>query len=314
VKIRKLLLGAVLVIVGLPVLLVLIVMTTLSLLDRTNGSIQSSGQKREYLLHVPQSYDPAKPTPLLISMHGAAAWPAQQMNTSRWNRLADEHGFIVVYPSGSDSPKIWHIAGGAGLTKDVRFISELIDALAATYNIDSTRIYADGLSAGGGMAFVLSCALSQRIAAVGLVAAAEQLPFSWCTADRPVPMIEFHGTADPFVPYGGGVSQSPFAPTRFDKDARPFPSILAWTGEWARRNRCAADPVKSVIAADVTRLEYTDCAEGAAVVLYSIDGGGHTWPGGKPFPKWMMTGSTSSGVDATRRMWEFFREHPKLSK
>jgi polyhydroxybutyrate depolymerase len=313
-KIRKLLLGTVLMIVALPVLLVLVVTTTISLLDRTNGSVQSSGQKREYLLYVPQRYDRAKPTPLVISMHGAAGWPALQMNTSGWNRLADEYGFIVVYPSGSDSPKIWHIAGGAALTKDVRFISELIDALAATYTIDSTRIYADGLSAGGGMAFVLSCALSNRIAAVGLVAAAEQLPSSWCTADRPLPMIEFHGTADPFVPYGGGVSQGAFAPTRFDKDAKPFPSILTWTSDWARRNRCAADPVKSVIAADVARLEYTGCAADAAVVLYTVAGGGHTWPGGKPFPRWMMTGPTSSSVDATRRMWEFFREHPLPGK
>jgi polyhydroxybutyrate depolymerase len=313
-KIKKLLLGAVVAIVGLPVLLVLIVTATISLLDRTNGSLQSSGQKREYLLHVPGSYDPAKPTPLVISMHGAAGWPAQQMNTSGWSRLADAHGFIVVYPSGSDSPKIWHIAGGAGLTKDVRYISELIDALAAAYNIDSTRIYADGLSAGGGMAFVLSCALSNRIAAVGLVAAAEQLPSSWCTADRPVPVIEFHGTADPFVPYGGGVSQGTFAPTRFDKDAKPFPSILGWTSDWAKRNRCAADPLKSTIAADVARLEYPDCAAGAAVVLYTVEGGGHTWPGGKPFPRWMMTGPTSSSVDATSLMWEFFREHPLPGK
>jgi len=313
-RIRKLLFGTLLTIVAVPVLLVLVAITSLSLLDRTNGSIQSSGQKREYLLYVPRSYDPAKPTPLVISMHGAAGWPAQQQNTSRWNRLADEHGFIVVYPSGSDSPKIWHIFGGAALTRDVRFISDLIDALAATYNIDSTRIYANGLSAGGGMAFVLACQLSNRIAAVGLVAAAEQLPFSWCTANRPVPLIEFHGTADPFVPYGGGLSQSTFAPTRFDKDAKPFPSVLAWTSDWARRNRCAADPVKSVIAADVSRLQYLNCAADASVVLYTVAGGGHTWPGGKPFPRWMMTGPTSSGVDATGRMWEFFSEHPLAGK
>jgi len=313
-KIRKLLIGTVLVIVGLPVVLLLIAAATMAVLDRTNGSIVSSGQKREYLLHVPPGYDRARPMPLIISMHGAAGWPAQQMNTSRWNQLADEQQFIVVYPSGNDVPKIWHIAGGAALTRDVRFISDLIDKLEAAYNIDPTRIYADGLSAGGGMAFVLSCALSDRIAAVGLVAAASQLPSSWCTAARPVPLIEFHGTADPFVPYAGGLSQSAFAPTRFDPNAKPFPSILTWTADWARRNRCGVDPVHAAIAADVTRLEYTDCAAGAAVVLYTIQGGGHTWPGGKPFPKWMMTGATSNGVDATRRIWEFFRGHPLPDK
>ena len=95
---------------------------------------------------------------------------------------------------------------GPGLTKDVRFISDLIDDLEKAYNIDPTRIYANGLSNGGGMAFVLSCTLSDRIAAVGMVAAAQMLPWSWCTDHRPVPMIAFHGTADSIVPYEGGTS------------------------------------------------------------------------------------------------------------
>src|SRR3989441_5213315 len=76
----------------------------------------------------------------------------------------------------------------AGLMRDVRFISELIDTLRAAYNIDPTRIYANGLSIGGGMAFVLSCTLSDRVAAVGMVAAAQSLPSSWCTDHRPVPI------------------------------------------------------------------------------------------------------------------------------
>ena len=82
-----------------------------------------------------------------------------------------------------------------GLARDVRFISELIDKLEAAYNIDPTRIYANGLSNGGGMAFVLSCTLSDRIAAVGMVGAAQTLPWSWCTDRRPVPMIavSWHG-------------------------------------------------------------------------------------------------------------------------
>jgi len=78
-------------------------------------------------------------------MHGAAVWPAHQMNLSRWNKLADEHGFIVVYPSGKGGlePKVWHVDRGAGLMRDVRFISELIDTLETAYNIDPTRIYAN---------------------------------------------------------------------------------------------------------------------------------------------------------------------------
>ncbi len=77
----------------------------------------------------------------------------------------------------------------------------------------------------------------------------------------------------------------------------------------ARRNRCEPAPAESAVAIDVTRIDYPNCADSAAVVLYRIQGGGHTWPGGKPLPEWFV-GTTSTGVDATARMWTFFREQP----
>lgn len=303
-KMKKIILGVLLSVVGLPVALVLIAAVSFHFLNRTNGTLISSGQKREYLLYVPQSYDRAKPTPLVISMHGAAGWPRQQMKVSRWNRLADQHGFIVVYPAGTGMPRMWHAEEDDQLPRDVRFISELIDKLEATYNIDPTRIYANGLSNGGGMSFVLSCTLSDRIAAVGLVAAAQTLPSTWCEDPRPVPMIAFHGTADPIVPYGGG--PSPIAPPSV-----VFPGFAAWTTAWAQRNRCGTDSVESRVTANVTRTAYGGCAESADVVLYTVRGGGHTWPGGGPLPKWLV-GPTSREIDATALMWEFFREHPLL--
>ena len=319
-KIKKIVIGAGLVIIGLPLVVVLITIVSISVLDRTSGSIVSFGRTREYLLHVPNSYDPAKPTPLVISMHGGAVWPAHQMNLSHWNRLADENGFIVVYPAGSRvlsqftrTPKMWETFAefeggksedrGTGLERDVRFISELIDTLRSAYNIDPARIYANGMSNGGGMAFVLSCTLSDRIAAIGMVAPAQSLPSSWCTDTRPVPMIAFYGDADPVVPYDGGPLNDPFNPT-----PPVFPAARDFVASWAQRNRCTASPVESTIAPDVARIEYPDCAEGADVLLYTIQGGGHTWPGGKPMPEWYL-GPTSNSITATRLMWAFFREH-----
>ena len=297
--------GAVLVLIGLPPVLALVEAVSFYVRNRSNGSIVSSGQEREYLLYVPESYDRTKPTPLVISMHGGALWPAAQMEISRWNSMADEHGFLVVYPSGitGAGPRAWHVGRGPGLLRDVRYISELIDTLKAAYNIDSTSIYADGLSNGGGMAFVLSCTLSERIAAVGMVAAALFLPWSWCTDERAVPMIAFHGTADRAVPYHGGKSW--VAPS-------VFPDIPTWVATWARRNRCAPNPIDSAVAADVTRRSYTNCADNAAVVLYTVQGGGHTWPGGGPLPEWFV-GTTTRSIDATHQMWAFFREHRLLS-
>jgi polyhydroxybutyrate depolymerase len=148
------------------------------------------------------------------------------------------------------------------------------------------------------MAFVLSCTLSDRIAAVGMVASAQLLPFDWCQDQRAVPMIAFHGTADRTVPYHGG--RSWVAPTA-------FPDMPTWAADWARRNRCGAQPVESAAAADVTRLEYTHCAGDASVVLYTVHGGGHSWPGGGPLPEWLV-GATSHSIDATSHMWAFFRD------
>ncbi|MDB6035878.1 MAG: hypothetical protein JWM16_6216 [Verrucomicrobiales bacterium] len=296
---RTRVIAAVAIVVSLPVMLAAFEAISFRIQNRNNGFLISSGEKREYLLYVPRSYDRTEPTPLVISMHGAGGSPKQQMYVSEWNRVADREGFIVVYPSGREGagPRVWRV--GSDFPKDVRFISEMIDKLQATYNIDPARIYANGFSNGGGMTFVLSCTMSDRIAAVGMVGAAQTLPWSWCTERRAVPMIAFHGTEDRFAFFNGG--QSWVAP-------RPFPAVPLWTANWARRNRCGPKPVESLVAADVTRREYTHCADDAAVVLYIVQGGGHVWPGGGALPEWFV-GSDSRSIDATTTMWAFFREH-----
>jgi polyhydroxybutyrate depolymerase len=307
---RKIVIGAALVLIGLPIVLVLIVHGFFYAVfyfpnrtSATTGTIVSSAEKREYLLYVPKSYDRAKPTPLVINLHTAMSWPTSSMNISQWNLVADEYGFIVVYPAGTGSAsKSWEMTGSETPSRmpDVIFISELIDKLEASYNIDKTRIYANGMSNGGGMAFVLSCTMSDRIAAVGMVSAGLYPEWNWCTDHRPVPVIAFHGTADLICPYNGGR-------TKFGDDI--FPSVPSFMANWARRNRCGPNPMESAFAADVTRLQYTDCADDASVVLYTVKGEGHQWPGGKPIVAKWLVGPYSHSIDATRQMWAFFREH-----
>jgi polyhydroxybutyrate depolymerase len=308
-KRKKIILGVLTIVIGLPVALLVMVLAWTSIEDKTNGTIISSGVTRRYLLYVPKTYDRSKPTPLVISMHGRGTWPAVEMHISRWNEVADEHGFLVVYPAGSGAfwggfrpgPQAWHM-GPRSLGRDVSFISDLIDELQAEYNIDPTRIYADGLSNGGGMAFALSCRLSDRIAAVGAVAAAQAfLPVDRCGDSRPVATVAFHGTADPLAPYNGG--SSPISPGL-------FPDIQDWTARVERRNQCKGDPSDTRITASVRRLAYANCAENADVILYSVEGGGHTWPGGKPLPEWLV-GRTTREINATSVMWEFFMQHPR---
>lgn len=288
---------------GVCLLFLLILGVSYLIANKTNGKLVSSIEKRQYLLYVPDSYNANKPAPLIISIHGFAEWPAHQAHISRWNELADELGFIIVYPSGTNFPKRWRTMG---LTSnpgdpevDVQFISDLIDTLEANYNIDPSRIYANGLSNGGGMSYLLACKMADRIAAIGSVSGAYTYPLDQCTPFRPVPLIAFHGNADPIVPYLGGPSHS------FEI---PFPSVPEWMKGWAERNQCKTSTLIPQ-QGEISGVSWSDCSENADVTFYSIAGGGHSWPGGNPIPAFIV-GKTSQAVDATRVMWQFFEKHP----
>ena len=286
---------------ALALLIVVLGGLAFAIVNRTNGKLISSGDTRRYLLHVPENLDSSQPVPLVITIHGFAQWPANQMNVSQWNPIADREGFIVVYPSGTGFPKRWQAFPQTpdDSSKDVIFISDLIDALSAQYNIDPARIYVNGLSNGGGMTFLLGCELADRIAATGTVAGAFVMPMEECNPSRAVPLIAFHGTADPIVPFHGGPSEG------FDL---PFPDIPQWVGQRAALNICDPTPAQLPAIGNVTGIHYTGCAEDAEVVFYTIDGGGHTWPGGKPLPE-QITGVTNMDISASETMWEFFQQY-----
>jgi polyhydroxybutyrate depolymerase len=291
-----------LVIIGVPIALILFIIVVFRLVNHTNGTLVSSSEKRAYLLYIPESYDPSVPTSLVISLHGYAEWPAHQMQLSHWNNLADQYGFIVVYPSGTHFPLRWRTHGTPGSESDpmidVTFISDLIDKLEGAYNIDPARIYANGLSNGGGMTFVLSCKLSERIAAIGMVSGAYLYPWDECNPPRHVPVIVFHGTDDPIVPFLGGPSEA------FDM---PFPVIPKWIETLAHQNGCDEPPLELPPSGEVSGVRFMNCA--ADVIFYTITGGGHAWPGGGIIPEFIV-GHTTQDIDATQTIWDFFLQHP----
>ncbi len=291
----------------------------------TTGSsqhtLEAGGLTREYIVYVPDSYDPAQPTPLILSLHGFASSDVQQVLWTQWNSLSDREGFIVVYPQGTGSPARWnsgqttlstvtaHVPRNnplAGLldqffeavdVDDVAFIRSLIAQLEVDYCIDPARIYVNGLSNGGGMTNRLACEMSDVFAAVGTVAGAYTDFPGGCHPARPVPVIAFHGVIDPIVPYEGNADVG-------------FPAIQTWAADWAARDQCdlTPQPVAGTVGA-VTGVRYSDCADNAEVVLYSIADGGHTWPGGFPTPAF-ITGKTSRDIDASATMWAFYVAHP----
>jgi len=285
---------------GFVVLAVFTVAVVFSWLHKTNGEIESSGRKRTYLLFIPESYKPDTPTPLVISLHGYMEWPAHQMDISQWNRVAEENGFIIVYPTGTGFPLRWNSHGLLGVDSepwvDVVFISDLIDKLQVDYNIDPARVYANGFSNGGGMSFVLACRLADRIAAIGTVAGAFSFPMDECSPSRPIPVIAFHGTDDGIVPYEGGEVSS---------TGHQFPAVRDWVRGWALRNGCEAGPFDLPASGEVNGIKYSDCRSNADVHFYTIQGGGHSWPGGEPMPKFIV-GHTSQDIDAASVIWTFF--------
>jgi polyhydroxybutyrate depolymerase len=283
---------------------VTVVVTVLyRLMNVANGEIISSGLTRKHLLYVPDTYNPETPTPLVISLHGFAEWPAHIMGVSGWNDLADEHGILVVFPSGTGFPLRWHTSGNGehrgDTMKDVVYISNLIDTLVSEYNIDTSRIYANGFSNGGGMSHVLACELSDRVAAIGGVAGAYFYPWEKCNPTRPVPMIAFHGTDDKIVPFDGGVRPP---------DGETLPSIQGWMKIYAGENGCDQNPIQLRSIGDVVGIKYSDCKHDANVHFYTIHGGGHSWPGGGGVPAFIV-GYTTQDINATEIMWDFFENH-----
>jgi polyhydroxybutyrate depolymerase len=261
----------------------------------TSGSIE-----RTYTLILPKSYDGKTALPVVFSLHGFASNPGQQFLFAGFEKIGEREGFITIYPAATGSPARWY-AGTTSFTgpervDDVQFFADLLDDLNKRLCIDNARIFVTGLSNGGGMSHRLACDLSARIAAIGTVAGAYPSIQTQCNAARPVPVIAFHGTEDRIVDYKGSAMGR-------------LPDIQAWAAEWAQRNGCQKGPTSFFSKDDVTAAQWTECSLNADVQLYTIEGGGHSWPGGGlDLP--MIIGKTTKTISASEVMWEFFKAHP----
>jgi polyhydroxybutyrate depolymerase len=247
-------------------------------------TLLSGGRERTAIVHVPPAAA-GRPLPLVLGLHGAGGQFFEPY--SGLSVLADSEGFIAVYPNPKDhagSRFFWNIEGA----DDVQFISDLLDYAESNLCVDASRVYALGVSNGGGMAARAVCQLSSRFAAFASIAGGYKgLPR--CRPTNPVSVIEVHGTEDGSVPYYG-------APPRGAGAVRP------WLAAWRLDDGCHGAPAVSRIAARVERYYWTHCAEGTAVEHIEIFGGNHQLPGGLP-PDRGQTGS----VSAVWLSWGFLR-------
>ncbi len=264
--------------------------------------------ERTYYVHVPEKYDPEKPTPLVIALHGAAMNGRMMEWFSGLSETADKAGFLVVYPSGTGREPLltWNAGwfnGKINRVDDVKFLREMLDDVSGMLQVDPQRIFACGMSNGGMMCYRLAAELSDRIAAIAPVAGTIAVEESRPT--RPVPVMHFHGTQDELVPY----TMEPGQLVGLMKLKGVNDSVQTWV----KLNGCGETPALDTLSQaedelKVTRMTYGGGKEGAEVVLITIEGGGHTWPG-EP-PPVALLGKSATNISANELMWEFFQRHP----
>ena len=262
-----------------------------------NKTLQHDGRARSYTLYIPPSYTGSEAWPLVMNLHGAGGDGSWQMSNAGMNAAANTGNFLVAYPNATVSPGYGYSLWNDGSLfpngpDDVDFISTMIDELATSYHIDSSRVYATGLSNGGAMSYYLASQLPNRLAAIAAVGAPRPAN---PTAPRPLPVLHVHGTADSFVPIAGGFMNIPLPGGEYFSTFR-VPAIDDVIDDWRESNGSVGEPVVTQLpdlntqdSSTVTLIRYEDgerylTAAGdersAEVLYYMIEGGGHTWPGG----------------------------------
>ncbi len=274
---------------------------------RTQGKedfITVAGVRRRYLVHLPPGYNHRKPTPLIFMLHGGGASP-EHPGDYRLADAADAKGFVVVYPewlnrSWNDGREI------SGRTADdVGFISALVDEMVHDYNVDPKRVYSTGISNGGYMSFTLACKLADKIAAVAPVAGSmSHFTLDACKPAKAVSVLMINGTGDPLVKFEGG-------PVRGRGDSEPITHVV----EFWRKQECGNALVNATQLPDLdprdgstVKVESVACP-GREVINYTIEGGGHTWPGGVQYLPKRMIGTVNRDLDASETIVDFFSHH-----
>jgi polyhydroxybutyrate depolymerase len=269
-------------------------------------------RKRTYVVHLPKSYDGKKPYPVVLVYHGGGSNAEQMVKFCGLNEKADKAGFVTVYPSGTGKfakALTWNGGNCCGYAMenkvdDVAFTRALLDDLAKVVKVDAKRVYATGMSNGAIMAYRLAAELSDRIAAIAPVAG--PMGMEKCNPIRPVPVMHFHGTDDQFAPFKGGKGTKSLSST-------DFYSVEHSIQAWVKVNGCKEQPTTEQLpgklkdGTKVTKKTYSGGKNGAEVVLFVVEGGGHTWPGREPLFKYL--GKSTQNISANDLMWEFFQMH-----
>ncbi|MDH3288150.1 MAG: prolyl oligopeptidase family serine peptidase [Betaproteobacteria bacterium] len=282
-------------------------------------SVRHDGLRRTYLVYVPPQTAAGGRLPVILNFHGGGGNAKTQKWYSRMDETAAREGFVAVYPNGTGGFAGRFLTWNAGMccgsaaarrVDDVGFILAVLDDLARRTRIDSTRVYATGLSNGSMMAYRLAAEASDRIAAVAGVAGAVTLPRF--KSARPMPVMHIHSVDDERALYRGGLAPAfPWTNTRV-----LHPPVAAMLEKWLAHDGCPAKPdITATVkghpgAADAahtaTRSTHGPCRAGTEVVLWKLTGAGHVWPGGQQDFLPLLLGSGTRVINANNEMWTFF--------
>ena len=259
--------------------------------------IRSDNLPRDFFVYIPEKYGTGEgPAPLILSLHGYTSTARTNLSYSGFQRLADEEGFLIVYPQGTILPTTqethWNVGGWTvgSETDDVVFIGELLDHLEKNLSIDRTRIYSTGMSNGGFMSYELACQISERIAAIASVTGSmTPQTYTNCAPTRSVPVLQIHGLQDFVVPYAGNGIMT------------PIDEVIRY---WSKQNNCSQRPETFQIPDSTgdgfggNRKIFGRCDSDTTVELITLEAMSHEWP---------IANSSyrSHDLDAATEIWEF---------
>jgi polyhydroxybutyrate depolymerase len=270
--------------------------------------VMSGGQRRTVVVYYPHGRHPGKSIPMVLDLHGSGSTPLQQLSGSNIATTADKNGFAVVAPqagipfiAGKSHGFAWNVPGvplmsgrpvPKGAPNDMQFIRDTVADMGRQLCADPKRTYVTGFSGGARMASQVGCEMSGQIAAIAPMSGL-RMPGN-CTLAKPVSVLTFHGTSDGTNPYNGS------------KQLYWSYSVPVAAQLWGNADGCAK-PVQKQVVNGVMSTTYSGCKNGREVVLYTVTGQRHVWPG--------IAGSMAHGyalpkIDPNEIMWDFFAAHP----
>jgi polyhydroxybutyrate depolymerase len=283
--------------------------------------INWGGYQRAYIVHVPTGYDGNKPAAVIIMLHGGGGTAKAAMLETGWTGKSDGERFLVVFPEAlpadpskpgkfSNNPQTWNDGSGRFISgklqiDDVGFINAVLDDISARCNVDQRMVFITGFSNGAAMTYRAGLELSHRIASIAPISGHFYIQDP--RLSNPVSLLSIFGLNDPLNPAGGGkVVHSLLG----DLGYRPplEDSITRWAGLLGCKGQT------SIILDEngVKGFKFSPCDSEGEVVYYTVEGMGHTWPGGKSTLPEPVVGKVTDKINADDVIWQFFKSHPKI--